>query len=179
MKSFSLIILTLLETNCLYVPPPLVQWRATRLSNHPNTALTGYPENAVRTLPTKFAAICPDTSSSLGIVRFFLANRDFAATNPTLTPECCLTTAYTTAEIPDPLASPKVCNSTSSRGSLYLGILLAKWNFSGRHPQEIQPPLSKVVRQFFVPRKMLVANLTKYELPKQGNRRYNPKRIIN
>ena len=50
-----------------------------------------------------------------------LAERDFTAKSPTLSPDGRDTTAYTAAEVPLPLASPKQCNSMLLILFRYLG----------------------------------------------------------
>ena len=73
-----------LATNCLYSPAPRNHCRATVLSSHPNTDITGISSMVFFTLETRFVAMCAETSSKRGIVRSCLANRDLAATKPTL-----------------------------------------------------------------------------------------------
>ena len=62
------IFLTRFITNCLYSPPPLIQWSATVLSSHPKDCFTGNPSSAQRTLLIRFVTIWADTSSKRGIV---------------------------------------------------------------------------------------------------------------
>ena len=114
--------------------------------------------NASRTLWTKLVAICAETSSRRGMVRFFLANRDFAATRPCDVPLACRTTAITVAATPFPLASPNVCNSIS---------LMASWCFARvRGPHVIwkiifpgRPSNFQLIWTFVVPRELGVATI--------------------
>jgi hypothetical protein len=55
----------------------------------------------------RFADMCPDTNSSLGIDKSFFAKRDFDVISPWLTHDSWQTTAYTAVETPFLLASPK------------------------------------------------------------------------
>ena len=92
--SFSRIFLTRFLTNCLYLPLPRIQCSATVLSSQPQTLLMGKPCWTCFTFCTRFAAICPTTSSNQGIISPFFVDRNFAITRPcTFVPDGCSTTA--------------------------------------------------------------------------------------
>jgi hypothetical protein len=78
-------------------PWPLIQYNATVESNQQCTEVTFSLPIAVSTFVTRFAAICPDTSSNRGIARFLFAIRDLEHTRPWVVPYSCSITAYTAA----------------------------------------------------------------------------------
>ena len=105
------ILWTLLLTNCLYSPGHLIQCKATVLSSQQYFTDTGNPSKAPLTFDKGFTALWPVTDSNRGIVNPFFANLALEATSPWSTPFFCITTVYTAAATPFPLASPKACYS--------------------------------------------------------------------
>ena len=67
----------------------------------------GHLVKACCTLLAMFATMCPDTSSSLGIVVFLLEILDFEESSPCTVPVSCLTRAIVVAEQARLLASAK------------------------------------------------------------------------
>ena len=95
---------------------------ATVLSSQQFVSCARNPSKACRTLSTRFEAMCAETNSNLGMVSPCFASLAFADTRPCVVPEGWLTTAYTTAATPLPLASPKACNTIDSMSSWKVGI---------------------------------------------------------
>ena len=116
MSPCSLIFRTQFATNCLKSPFPRIQCSATLLSSQQCREDTGNPCSASCTLLRRFTAMWPETSSRWGIVNPCFASLAFAVTRPWFTEVGCLTTAYTAAATPFPLASPKAWSSMFSIG---------------------------------------------------------------
>lgn len=69
----------------------------------------GWMLRAALTLVARITDICPAMSSNPGTVILFFASRNFAHTSCWMTFSPCWTTAYTAAQTPLMLASPKAC----------------------------------------------------------------------
>ena len=94
--------MALLHSHCCRLGSPGQQGsQMSVLSNqHCISSVILKPSSATSTFVDKLTTMWPDMSSNPGIVRLFLASRDLAAVRPYVTPDTCVTTAYTAAHTP-------------------------------------------------------------------------------